>query len=233
MKNSILIVFALLLLSIFNSCSIDDECLDSTIRVKFEQERNGQNVSNGGGTTSSSEEKKYVDLGLPSGTLWAMTNLGAKSHEESGTYFQWGCVKGGDEWNPCKTFDFSIQNTKYDAAYVLWGSGWMIPNVEQANELCTYCTSEIVTEKGVNCYKMTSIKNGKSIYFPIAGYYYGTSNMITKTQYSALYWTSEPNLYFSDSYYEAKYLQIPQGVDGTSTGMTKNSRLPIRAVKKR
>ena len=32
----------------------------------------------------------YVDLGLPSGTLWATCNVGANSPEEYGDYFAWG-----------------------------------------------------------------------------------------------------------------------------------------------
>ena len=35
-------------------------------------------------------EYEYVDLGLPSGTLWATCNVGADSPEEYGDYFAWG-----------------------------------------------------------------------------------------------------------------------------------------------
>ena len=35
-----------------------------------------------------------VDLGLPSGLLWADKNIGATSPEEAGLYFQWGDVQG-------------------------------------------------------------------------------------------------------------------------------------------
>lgn len=33
---------------------------------------------------------EYVDLGLPSGTLWATCNVGANRPEEVGDYFAWG-----------------------------------------------------------------------------------------------------------------------------------------------
>lgn len=46
---------------------------------------------------------EYVDLGLPSGTLWATCNVGAYSPEEYGDYFAWGETKG---YNAGKT-DFS------------------------------------------------------------------------------------------------------------------------------
>ena len=37
---------------------------------------------------------EYVDLGLPSGILWATTNIGATSPEQYGLYFQWGMTTG-------------------------------------------------------------------------------------------------------------------------------------------
>lgn len=36
----------------------------------------------------------YVDLGLPSGTLWATCNVGANKPEDVGLYFQWGDTQG-------------------------------------------------------------------------------------------------------------------------------------------
>ena len=37
---------------------------------------------------------EYGDLGLPSGTLWATSNIGAHSPEEYGLYFAWGEIQG-------------------------------------------------------------------------------------------------------------------------------------------
>ncbi|MBP3712293.1 MAG: Ig-like domain-containing protein [Bacteroidaceae bacterium] len=42
---------------------------------------------------------EYVDLGLPSGTLWATTNLGADVPEESGFYYAWGETEPKDCYN--------------------------------------------------------------------------------------------------------------------------------------
>ena len=39
------------------------------------------------------DEHEYVDLGLPSGTLWATCNVGASKPEEYGDYFAWGETK--------------------------------------------------------------------------------------------------------------------------------------------
>lgn len=107
---------------------------------------------------------EYVDLGLPSGTLWATCNIGANSPEEYGDYFAWGETEGYNSgktnfyWSTykwCKGSSSSI--TKYcpfksqgyegftddlkeleledDAAYVNWGSTWRIPSDDQFNEL--------------------------------------------------------------------------------------------------
>jgi len=39
-------------------------------------------------------DAKGIDLGLPSGTLWANMNVGAKAQNEYGLYFAWGDTKG-------------------------------------------------------------------------------------------------------------------------------------------
>ena len=36
------------------------------------------------------DNHEYVDLGLPSGTLWATCNIGAANPEDMGDYFAWG-----------------------------------------------------------------------------------------------------------------------------------------------
>ena len=46
------------------------------------------------GKNTPALEHEYVDLGLPSGTLWATTNIGAAAPEEYGLYFAWGETKG-------------------------------------------------------------------------------------------------------------------------------------------
>ncbi len=43
-----------------------------------------------GGAGDTAESHEWVDLGLPSGTLWATCNVGASSPEEYGDYFAWG-----------------------------------------------------------------------------------------------------------------------------------------------
>ena len=140
----------------------------------------------------------YVDLDLPSGTLWATCNVGATKSVDYGLYFQWGDTVGytadqvgtGDgkkkfasdwsdyKWNPSgdgETF------TKYanpgdtldfedDAAHVNMGGSWHMPTPDQINELFANTTSEWVKRDGVNGRLFTSKKDGsKSIFIPAAG----------------------------------------------------------------
>ena len=142
--------------------------------------------------------RDYVDLCLPSGTLWATKNIGATSPEYYGDYFAWGETEGYDSgkttfnWSTykwCKGSQSTI--TKYhddtdnkkeldpedDAAYVNWGSGWRMPSKAQFEELINsaYTTTEWTTMNGVNGRKITSKTNGNSIFLPAAGERYSTS----------------------------------------------------------
>lgn len=82
-------------------------------------------ISGGNGTYTGHE---YVDLGLPSGTLWAMCNVGADAPEKYGDYYAWGetapkanynwntykYCNGGDGWNPdIHTLTKYCNNTDY------------------------------------------------------------------------------------------------------------------------
>ena len=56
---------------------------------------------------------EYVDLGLPSGTLWATTNVGATNPEDCGGYFAWGetVPYGGEDTS-------NLTNYQYAGTYV-------------------------------------------------------------------------------------------------------------------
>ena len=57
----------------------------------------------------------YVDLGLPSGTLWATMNVGAESPEDYGDYFAWGETQPKDyySWDSYKWMTEGDGVTKY------------------------------------------------------------------------------------------------------------------------
>jgi hypothetical protein len=138
-----------------------------------------------------------IDLGLPSGTLWAACNIGASGPEDYGDYFAWGEIEGYNDgkkefsWSTYKWCNGSENTlTKYntnrdygtvdkkteldpedDAAYVNWGPEWRMPSLEQLQELINsnYTTTSWTKLNGVYGCKITSKKNGNFIFLPTAG----------------------------------------------------------------
>ena len=130
-----------------------------------------------------------VDLGLPSGTLWATCNVGATTPEDYGNYYAWGetVTKATYDWSTYfDTSDGGSTFTKYnsnggktvldpedDAAHVHWGGSWRMPTQAEWQELLDNCTWTWTTQNGVNGYKVTSNKAGytdKFIFLPAAGF---------------------------------------------------------------
>ena len=145
--------------------------------------------------TGDDGEHDFVDLGLPSGTLWATMNVGAEAPEDYGDYFAWGETEEKDsyDWSTYKWCNGSSNTlTKYctnssfgyngfvdnkteldpedDAATANWGSGWRMPSLTQIQELIANCTSEWTTRNGVKGRLFTSNINGASLFLPAAGF---------------------------------------------------------------
>lgn len=134
---------------------------------------------------------EYVDLGLPSGTLWATMNVGATKPEEYGDYYAWGEVEtkdvadyttqgyrfypGNDNDEPTKynsTDNKMTLDHEDDAAHIVMGGDWYIPSEAQLEELVVNTTSSWTTDytgTGVAGAVFTSNINGNSIFFPAAG----------------------------------------------------------------
>ncbi len=157
----------------------------------------------------------YVDLGLPSGTLWATCNVGASSPEEYGNYYAWGetTPKGAYLWsnlNYCNnaygnSFYKYNTNSRYgtvdnkktleasdDAANVNWGNGWIMPTDSEWTELRENCSWVWTSQNGVNGFKAISKKNGSALFFPAAGYYSGTT--CANKGDCGFYWSSSLNV---------------------------------------
>ena len=132
-------------------------------------------------------EYEVVDLGLPSGLLWASCNVGASSPEEYGVYFAWGETQPKDyyDWSTyqyCGDYgDYDAEMTKYydedglttllpedDAATANWGFGWRMPTSEEWEELLDNTTTEWTEQNGVNGMLLTA-PNGNSLFLPAAG----------------------------------------------------------------
>ena len=139
-----------------------------------------------------------VDLGLPSGTLWAKYNIGATSESDYGDLFAWGATEPyringttpiDNTDNYAKSYANTIQHDLYpneDAATVQWGKGWVMPNKAQLDELYNNTTYTWTTIGGVNGGKFTA-SNGNYIFFPAAGNMNGGS-LDTRGSYGG-YWS--------------------------------------------
>ena len=134
---------------------------------------------------------EYVDLGLPSGTLWATENI--KDADGNELYFAWGetigytaeQVEEGKKvfsWDDYK-FGFPDALTKYnkldglmilepedDAATQNWGDEWKMPTKTQFEELLAGTTQEWTDVNGINGMLCTSKTNGNTVFFPAAGF---------------------------------------------------------------
>lgn len=136
---------------------------------------------------------RFVDLGLPSGTLWATENIKDASGNE--LYFAWGETQGytsgqvgTDKYFAWDDYEFGINDnlSKYnesdektelestdDTATANWGSSWRMPTKEQFEELADYAEYEWTTINGVQGAKFTSTVSGytdRFLFFPaVAG----------------------------------------------------------------
>ena len=162
---------------------------------------------------SFTTDHSFVDLGLPSGLLWATCNVGANAPEDYGDYFAWG------ETQPKETYSWSTYQycngssntlTKYcnnpnygyngftdslttllpedDAATANWGEDCRMPTRSEWQELFENTTGTWVTTQNgvVGC--IFTASNGNSIFLPAAGRNWGGEN--NDLNIYGYYWSS-------------------------------------------
>ena len=133
-------------------------------------------------TTGTLNGHDWVDLGLPSGLKWATCNVGASSPSDYGDHYAWGEIstKSSYDENNSTTYEKKIGdiagNPTYDVARAEWRGSWRLPTRADFQELLSNCTWEWTTHDGHEGYKVTSKKNGNSIFLPAAGWRFGTSS---------------------------------------------------------
>ena len=192
---------------------VDRYVADSIEQARQAQAQPQTQQQSGNGSVGGHE---YVDLGLPSGTLWAACNVGANKPEDYGNYYAWGetstkstynwdtynyakgandkltkyCNKSGSGNNGFTDNLTTLQGSD-DAATSNWGIGWQTPTAEQWEELLQNADNEWTTKNGVKGRLFTSKKNGQSVFLPAAG----------RRWVSELYYAGSYGYYWSRSLY--------------------------------
>ena len=202
-----------------------------------------------GCTEKEKVDNDWVDLGLPSGLLWATRNVGASSPEDYGDYFAWGETQpqevyswstyrycNGDYYELTKycdnsdygyngfTDNLTMLQPSDDAATANWGGGARTPTEAEWDELIRHTTSQWTTRNGVNGMLLTST-NGNSLFLPAAG----------GRGFSSLYYAGSRGNYWSSSLFTGyPYHALPFYFDSVRQyviGYYRNYGYTVRAVR--
>lgn len=138
-----------------NKKQTSEQCADS-IENTFEYPQNASG--------------KAVDLGLPSGTLWADRNLDALDETDEGMLFIWGDPTGMNDTVKVPDNVYNISGTEYDIVKEKWGDDWCMPNLEQFNELHDQCSIKKIEKDNIKGYLVTG-PNGNTLFFPFSSLY--------------------------------------------------------------
>jgi hypothetical protein len=192
----------------------------------------------------------YVDLGLPSGNLWATCNVGASAPEEYGDYFAWGETQPKDTYN-WNTYQYCNNNyntlTKYcnnssygyngftdnlttllpedDAVTANWGDDWRMPTNAEWEELYDNTTSTWTIQNGVDG-RLFTASNGNSLFLPAAGYRYWSSLDYVGSRGD--YWSSSLSTGSPSSAWTFNFYSDDDNVMGYTSRI---SGLSVRAVR--
>ena len=143
--------------------------------------------------------RMYVDLGLPSGTMWATMNVG-----EGGLflepYYAWGALS---EYNTYSKIRYDNRNSKenltdgmrlnltHDIARQQWSGRWRMPTLDDFTELVQECSMTWCSLGNRRRAILVTGPSGNKIVLPVTGYY--KDSEIFDDRFQAYYWTS--NLY--------------------------------------
>lgn len=201
MKKLVLFALALAAICIMSAC---------------EKDPNGGNDNEGNDSivdhSGSFNGHNYVDLGLPSGTLWATCNVGADTPEGYGNYYAWGETETKEVYNwetykycngahdqltrYCPYSEYGYQGMVHDrrvlydmddVALAEWGAGWRMPIRSEMEELLFYTTRSWKEQNGVEGL-LFEAPNGNSLFFPAAGSIHETD--LTLVGKEGCYWSS-------------------------------------------
>lgn len=211
---------------------------------------NGDNNGVDNGSNDDASSADWVDLGLPSGLLWATRNVGANSPEDYGYYFAWGETRTKSIYN-WLTYSYCNGDynklTKYcaysgygnngfsdnlttlesndDAATVVIGDGARTPTSVEWQELIDNCNSGWTSQNGVYGYIFIG-KNGKSLFLPAAGYRW--DNLLSDVGRYGCYWSSSLHTGYTETAWGCGFLTDGVFVAG---GYARRAGFSVRAVR--
>ena len=193
----------------------------------------------GGDNLEFFDPSDWVDLGLPSGLLWATRNVGATSPEDYGDYFAWGetTTKSVYLWSTYIYCNGEIEEEDYDhltkycnnSSYGYNGFtdnltilqpgddaatanyGGRTPTKEEWQELINNTTAQWTTRNGVNGRLFTS-SNGNSLFLPAAGYRWDSSLNYAGSR--SFYWSSSLDTDDPSRAWNFVFISAFQGVKG-------------------
>ena len=197
---------------------------------------------------------EYVDLGLPSGTMWATCNVGASKPEDEGLLFQFGRVYGykyGDTNHKFRTNKQNVKNTgnKYttlttsgktykvgeildledDAAHVNMGGKWRMPTNDDLEELLNNTIHEVKTINYLKGMLFTSNINKRQLFIPfMQGYWYNGTWYSLDKSYASI-WSSRVYVFVDDAY------KLYCGLSGNAyvNNLRRSSAFSVRGVFKK
>lgn len=218
-----------------------------------EESNNDNSSANGGSNGGGNNTFEWIDLGLPSGLLWASCNVGATSPEGYGEYFAWGETATKDEysWSTYRycmvdgegrfsmliKYNTSINHGTVDSLTILepgddaatfnMGIGVHTPTYDEWLELINTTTAKWDTINGVYGKRYTST-NGNSIFLPATGYRSGLELYGAGT--GGTYCSSSLDVDHPDG---AWYFNTNWGYQGLNNGLGRRVGMPVRAVRAR
>ena len=169
------------------------------------------NVGTGNFILGPDKSELFVDMGLPSGTLWAKGNIvkdangnyAIGNETDYGCYFSWGNIVGhneGEGYNFDQTTydstpgkqvsaDIASNDSTHDAALATLGGSCRMPTKTEFKELYDNTDTEWTTIDGVNGRKfMKKSDHSVYIFFPATGTYDGTSLSLRGSR--GFYWSA-------------------------------------------
>lgn len=195
-KFSVLFVIAASAAVAFASCKKDDPGKDKNPYDEYAVDL-GLSVKWASVNVGASDEKDHGNY----------YGWGETAEKPDGTYYDWdsylvfkgiGTDDASRDAALSRLYDSDLKlKSEYDVAHVKWGGSWRMPTIEECEELMQNCIWEMVpsdhdTWSGDNPggWKVTSKKNGKSIYIPASGQRTNMSLDKDKGK-QAYYWTSQ------------------------------------------